>query len=319
VPSSFYAGIKMKQVDDSVNSLRSKELKQIAAAFSGNVDDLHAMLTLPLGLMNIGLWEADRMHFLSNAVNGMQRSGKNLEGSRARNKAIAEANRQFDKGALSPASKVARSQMVDIAATMLHNLINNKNFDQVRFATRALFYASISSAWGMFECVARDTWIAALNSHPTPLAQGALAKIQDAGVEDRLSSKQISVGLIARHGFDLRRKMGALLAPKFDFTSISGIRGAYSDAFRDEPSIAQALSDPVLGQLEAARHLIVHRAGWVDEEYQRRIGTLCPLGTRLLVDGKMVSALTNAAINASGTLLYSVDSWMIKNPARRRS
>jgi hypothetical protein len=311
MPRSIYDGIRMQETDPALQSIRSKELKQAASAFVRNVEDLHALLTLPLGLLNVGLWEADRMHFLSDAVRLAPL--KDAKSRTRRAAAAAKANRTFEKVTLRPASERARGRMVDIAETLLHNLLKNKTFDEVRFATRALFYASISSSWGAFESVAKDTWMAALNVHSTLLAQGAMAKIPTAGVDDPLRNKQISVGLLARHGYDLRRTMGILLAPKFDFTGISGIREAYAASFRNESSIANALANPVLGQLEATRHLIVHRAGWIDEEYQRRTGVPSSLGTRLVIDGKKISALSNAAIEAGGALLIAVDRWMIAN------
>lgn len=315
---SVYSGIEMQEVDASVRSIRSKELKQAAAAFNRNVDDLHALLTLPLALLNIGLWEADRMHYLADAIAKAQLRARGKQARSATSKVVTAANLSFEKGTRHPATERARSRMVDIAEKLLHNLLNNKKFDEARFAMRALFYASISSAWGAFESAARDSWIAAVNARPTLLAQGTLAKVQEAISDDRLSNKHIPVGLLARHSYDLRHVMGELLAPKFDFTGISGIRAAYSASFRGEAAIAKALANPTLGQLEATRHLIVHRAGWVDEEFQRRAKIEGALGTRLPMDGKRVSALSNAAVEAGSDLLIAIDSWLIKNRAVKR-
>lgn len=309
----------MQEVDDSVRSIRSKELKKTATAFVRNVEDLHALLTLPLGLLNVGLWEADRMHFLFEAVAKAQLRGKGGKAQGAKANVLARANRSFEKGTNHPATRRARDRMVDISESLLHSLLNNKNFDELRFATRALYYASVSSAWGTFESAARDTWVAAVDSHPTLLVQSTLAKAQDTAAEDRLSNKQISIGLLARHRYDLRGVMGELLAPKFDFTGISGIRAAFAASFRDEPPIAKALANPTLSQLETTRHLIVHRAGWIDEEYQRRAGVQGAMGTRLLLDGRKVTSLTNAAVDAGSALLVAVDAWMTKNYAGKKS
>jgi hypothetical protein len=263
---------------------------------------------MPLGLVNVALREANHMHAASDAMWKAE-----IEARGAKATTSERAKQKFVKINMRPPSKRAKNQMVDFAAAILNKLLNDKTFDEVRFATRALFYASVSSSWGIFESVARDSWIAAVNSRPTLLAQEALAKNTRAGIDDPLRNKQVSVSILARYGYDLLRKMGVLLAPKFDFTSISGIREAFAATSQKVPRIDKALANPKLGQLEVTRHLIVHRAGWIDEEYQRRTGVQGFLGKRLSLDGAKASELSNAAIEAGNALLMALDRWMSEN------
>jgi len=73
---------------------------------------------------------------------------------------------------------------------------------------------------GRFESAAKDIWTVALNSSPIGLGHAALVKLPIEKESDGLSAKQISVGLLAKHSFDLRGKLGSLLAEKFDFTGV---------------------------------------------------------------------------------------------------
>ena len=75
----------------------------------------------------------------------------------------------------------------------------------------------------------------------------------------------------------------------------------------------QALADPTLGILEATRHLIVHRAGLVDEEYQRRTGESTAIGHHLALNGARFSELGNSAVAAGCKLLRAVDNWLLAN------
>ena len=302
-----YRGLRMQEVDPKTRSLQSRALKRTAAAFVRNVDDLHALLTLPLGLVNVALWEASRLHAASEAAWKAQvvgRAASTLKGKHSKQESLTIHMRA--------PSRNANRQMVDLAERILTGLLRHKTFEEVQFAVRALFYAAVSSSWGMFESVAKDSWIASLNARPDLLAHGALARNSSAGADDPLRNKQVSVNILARYGYNLRQRMGTLLAPKFDFTSISGIREAFSASFRNDVAIAKALASARLAELEVTRHLIVHRAGWIDEEYQRRMAQHGPLGKRLVLDGRRVGALSNAAIEASCELLKAIDHWMTR-------
>ena len=95
-------------------------------------------------------------------------------------------------------------------------------------ALRSLKCATIATAWTAVECLAGDAWEAALNSHPNRFCQRTANHLpQDRSESDGLTRKSISVGLLARHAFDLSATMGTVLAGKFDFTGVSGIETAY--------------------------------------------------------------------------------------------
>jgi hypothetical protein len=153
--------------------------------------------------------------------------------------------------------------------------------------------------------------VAALNTNPVPLAQRALSAVLDEPQE--ISSKHISVGLAAKYDFDLRNCMGTILRSKFDFTGAPGIKNAFQAAFVDSEELIGMLSDSVLCELEVTRHLIVHRAGIVDEQYKRRTSSNAAVGTALeLDDDKVRRFAERAAITGSAVLLF-VDEWLVKS------
>lgn len=146
------------------------------------------------------------------------------------------------------------------------------------------------------------------------LGQTAMTKLPEAPSVEGLVGRQVSVGLLARHGFDLRTKLGTVLAPKFDFTSVSGIRIAYATVFGKESTVGESLGEPALARLEATRHLVVHRAGIVDDEYIRRTLDAMRIGEPLQLTGTQVSQLANGAVGAGSRLLRALDLWLTQNP-----
>ena len=159
----------------------------------------------------------------------------------------------------------------------------------------------------------RSTWIVALNSRPKLLAQSTFAKLTDDVATEGLSAKHVSVGLLARHGFDIRDKLGLLLSEKFDFTGVAGIRTAYTSAFGKGSGLDTIFSEQNLATLEATRHLIVHRAGFLDEDYKRRTKDSIPFGQQLHIDGARVCELVNSSITICCKMIRQVDDWLDKN------
>ena len=293
---------------EAAKSIHSPDLRPIAAVFARNVDELLTLLSLPLILLTVGASSGHSLVFFTQALVRTKNVDKWHESEEARAEVEAEARRLAEAARDDP-----KFRPVDEAKAQLTYLIEHHDLEG---PARALLYAACSSAWSSLECAAKDAWIAALNSRPFQLAQPALTKLPDEPAIDGLTGKQVSVGLLARHGFDLRNSLGTLLSPKFDFTSVSGIRTAYEAAFGRSSELNKLLSVPELSHLEATRHLVVHRAGLVDEEYIRRTGDSVAIGAQLPLAGARVSELANAAVTAGARLLQIVDTWLIQNPPR---
>jgi len=131
--------------------------------------------------------------------------------------------------------------------------------------SRPWLFAVTVYIWTAFECLAGDLWAISLN-HATTLGHRTLTSIVSEDTEDSsLSRRHIDVGLAARYGFDLRRSLGTILRPKFDFSSFEGVMVAYKKAFGTCGEL-ENFSD-VLKELEQLRHLIVHRGGVADSKF----------------------------------------------------
>jgi hypothetical protein len=174
---------------------------------------------------------------------------------------------------------------------------------------QVLYSAAVSGSWTAFECLAGDLWAAALNEYPLPLAQAAFSCL-DTPEAGELTGKQISVGLAAKYGFDLRRSLGTLLKPKFDFTSVRGTQKAYKVFISSDDVLQNIFEDPVLSELEATRHLIVHSASKVDEEYKKRSGSTLEAGMRLTFTEEKTVEFARASQMAGFHLLAFVNDWL---------
>jgi hypothetical protein len=187
----------------------------------------------------------------------------------------------------------------------------------LKTSMEVLYRAGVSESWTALECLAADLWVTSLNEEPTTLAQTAISSL-DAQEPTEFSSKHIPVGLPARFGFDLRHCLGTVLKSKFDFTGVSGIQKAYKVFVPNDEFIQRVLSQPELGELEATRHVIVHRAGRVDEEYRRRTGSQLPVGAVLAFTREQAVKFSYVSAHAGTGLLAFVNDWLMKNKAARK-
>ncbi len=188
--------------------------------------------------------------------------------------------------------------------------------EDVRSWVHALLLAAVSATWTSFEAVTSDAWELVLNSRPSILAKNVFRQLDQSDPNDRVTQKQIGLGILAKYDFNVRDKLGTILRTKFDFTSVTTIRRAYSSVFGKLEELEAALAEPELSTLEATRHLVVHRGGLVDAEYKRRSKSSLALGTALPLDAATVSSWANAVIDSSCKLLVFLDDWLVQNPDR---
>jgi hypothetical protein len=121
--------------------------------------------------------------------------------------------------------------------------------------------------------------------------------------------------------YNLSDKMGELLKDKINFTSLDGIREAYSLAFNPKrikksvvDAVDSALAGASLDALAAVRHVIVHKAGVADEDYVKAHKKLPePLRVKdqqVPLDATFVRELVEPVVERSHQLLTAVDEWI---------
>jgi hypothetical protein len=290
--------IDIADVRTRTRGILCPELRPVAEGFEGNIEYLRQLWTLPFGLISAGTSEVTKVITLT-VVLGTPGNLAKWDGSAEDRQAVLSQAEQLRRGA-DPNFNDA-----SIAWDVFDRLCEHN--DKVRSSLRAMLLAITMWAWAAFETVAKDAWTVALNIRPLELGHPAFSKISDSISLEGLGAKHVSVGFLAKYGFDLRNRLGDVLESKFDFTSMIGIREAYTAAFGLAESIKQILSDDLLMALEATRHLIVHRAGIVDQEFQRRSRISAPIGQRYDIDGDRAVALCCASVKAGLSLLEAVD------------
>jgi hypothetical protein len=192
-------------------------------------------------------------------------------------------------------------------------------------AMQASMMSYLTTGWTIVETMSADLWEAALNVHPSSLANltGSPKRLKGGQINQSGSmprdSKSARLDEISRHGFNVANKMGTILHGRFEFSSLDGIREAYASAFdKGAAEIDRAITDKSLDALSAVRNVIVHRDGQADDEYIKKtkfLGTIpkAVAGQHLLFDGEIVVRLLKPAIAAANQLLIGVDNWLMKS------
>lgn len=289
---------------DELAALKSLQIQRVANTFNDNADIVLRLLALPLTLLTVG--ESRRYQLVFHAEQQILQHGQ-LSASGFSKEAYAKIDNDAKRRYEEVTAKDPSFNAVNNAATLLGTMTN---LEDLRRPLQALLYTSAVYVWSALECALKDAWTEAVNFLPLPFGHRSLLHVATEATPEGITSKQVSVGLLAKHGFDLRDKLGTILAEKYDFTGAEGVRTAYAATFGKEQAIEAVLSAIPLRRLEAIRHLIAHRAGLVDSEFLRRTGETHPIGMPLRIDMKTLCELFNVASTTAITVLKFVDEKM---------
>ncbi len=298
--------VDTQKAHDCVEKIISKELVEIARSFEDNIDGIFSILVLPASLMIYSARDKLRYKALNQVILRNLARIRN-QGFMSQEDAVRWITTQVDfeyKSDEEAESKEAVSYLEHLA----------KHDRRVRVALEALLYNAVTSAWTTVEIVAKDTWTTVVDARPFQLAQRVLQASPD-NVTEGWSSKNITFGLLAKYGFDVRSSLGKILAPRFDFTGVKGIRTAYIAAFNKTKELEQIFANSTIKDLEATRHLIVHRGGVADDTFRKRTNSSVAAGEKMVIDAKTASELINAAIGVCCGILELADTWLEANPS----
>jgi hypothetical protein len=173
---------------------------------------------------------------------------------------------------------------------------------------RAMLAAQVISALTMFETLAKDAWIAAVNSRPRIL-----------GSQKELLEGKIPGSMLQKYDFDLRQHMGDLLSDRFHFDSPSGAREAYSCAFGKDSELLAHMGIEALSKARLIRNVLVHSAGVADHAFVRGMRKSArwsnvEIGDQVNLQGSTVAAITRITISCSMRLLLGIDGWLHRHP-----
>jgi len=163
--------------------------------------------------------------------------------------------------------------------------------------------------WSALETFSKQIFIASLNQRPALLT--AILKSQE--LKERFSiSNNTWANLLQTHDFDLKGKLGTIIAANRDFSSPQLLRDLFPVMFNGMSTIGFPHSDSqqdTLWKLGQRRHLIAHRCGIVDQDYLDKthddsqvIGKLLNLRGRDL--GEAMRATAGFAILLYGNARY---------------
>jgi hypothetical protein len=149
-------------------------------------------------------------------------------------------------------------------------VLNSMLSSHLSHGADAWMSAQITGIWTAFEALAEEIWIAAVNAHPSDLAE------LNSGKKGATESKEIDLFLLQKYGYDLSPHMGKFLSLRYSFDRLEDIRRAYREAhFDGDQTVDRVISDRSLDALSLTRHVIVHNGGIIDDDFLRRRS--CPL------------------------------------------
>ena len=290
--SAVFPFFQKKRIAEIANNLCSKPVTSIGKAFIENVRKINALLGMPYDLVARGLGSVESvMMYALCALETVSVETKSTEENTRRTqerlkekfsdpKHKDEFARQIDSGIAEAMKKEGTKEAIEV----------------IRAVTIVLL-------WTAFEALSRDLWVLLVNTKPNRAQKIMLAVSQEG---DGISRKAIEVSLLLEHELDLRGKLGDLLADKFHFSSVSGIRKAFLAADLRQFD-ADALDSPNLKKLELVRHLLVHRGGIADSKFVRMSNWNARPGEPISLSPDDIAPLCNAAIVTSKALLGIVD------------
>ena len=253
---------------------RTEQLQPIAGAFVRNMNRVRGIGALPINLLTIAIInEAARVEALAN---------KKIP---FRDPKITLNHPDFDPGLYSELNQERirlitewmkdepnyHVRMVQLGIRAMNEIID-LNQPESREAVQATMAAMLIGLWTAWESLAQDTWIAAVNLRPNPLASRVLKGSSELATGTQV--KSISTDQIIGHDFDLRKSMGTVLFRQraVDFQQLKTIRAAYKVAFASELERIFEAHAVELSWLESERNLFAHKGGIVDQKFVQRMG-----------------------------------------------
>jgi hypothetical protein len=179
-------------------------------------------------------------------------------------------------------------------------------------------------AWTIFEVLAGDLWVAALDSNPVCLGRSAAEfDRMEAGESDEVVSgskkrkghaevKSISVPLpaLVECGWNLSDRLGTYCKQKFNFQKFDKIKEAYECVWPESYGARiHAIFDVNLKEVAAIRNAIVHNGGKTFKWQVKPDGRFAELDLdkTIPLDGPTVNVIADIVIKQAQELLKFVD------------
>lgn len=184
--------------------------------------------------------------------------------------------------------------------------------EYVRKAMHSLYLNTASNVWTIFESIFKDLWITMLNSFPNRLINNITNNLKKDDNQGGIIGKSIQISLLAKYDFQVKQQLGTILSQKFDFTSLYGIKDSFEKLFQNEKLDFEHVKNDDLFELEILRHLIVHKAGKVDEDYLKKtkINKEKKIDDLIELDELTLTLYINSAIRVVSKSIKQIDNWI---------
>jgi len=150
--------------------------------------------------------------------------------------------------------------------------------------------------------LAEDLFIAFLNRNPKVV----LSLMRDERTKRYFQLRDISLDVLAEHGFDLSDKLGGVILRQKGIDNVAVMRDVYDVLAPGNVAIQTALREDDLWKLNQRRHLIVHRRGVVDAAYLAKTGEVLPIGSHLCVSPQELERYIELVRGAGSSMLSAL-------------
>lgn len=291
-------------------SASSDFLKQPIDALLKNFGDMDSLLHFPITAARELTSQEIQFHIALTALLRDQ-NWRDVLSSKGSSKKYLETERKIAEEYMNKHSVNDIAERVDAyQARLLRD-------DAFARAVETLSVSLTVLLWTTYECFTKDVWICAVNTFPRELGLEAFKNTQKQRNGD-ISPKLIPVRLLADYDFDLKNVLGNVLSTRYEFTRIQGIQRAFKSAFGSKINFGKIISKKEIKQLEMVRHLLVHRAGIVDEKFCKQFKNKVRIGQQYRPDDKLISQAAKAVKSSCIKLIQSINEWslQISKPAK---
>jgi hypothetical protein len=133
--------------------------------------------------------------------------------------------------------------------------------------------------WSAFEVFFRDIFCYFVNKKPA----NTKLILDNPRLRNRLPFKGVTFEVLSDYNFNVSSRMGNIITSYIDFSNLDAIRDIVSAFFPDRKSLKNILNLREFWLMNQRRHLLVHRAGYVDDRYLEKTGDKISINTKLRV------------------------------------
>jgi hypothetical protein len=291
--------LKTDDLSTGLKKVRIRGIKQLGIKFRDNLKLVESMVMLPHALLSLEHYQRALLPYEIKAV---------LE-ARLQKKNFSEARKEVFESDVLPKRRATINKAVDSAEKTFLVLLQD-DWGGLRSTYEALLFSGAVWIWCSFEVLMKELWELALNYGGNYVSKDVVSKLSNLEHQDSidlLRGRYISLDYLAKHGYNISSTLGSALSSKFDFTSVNGIKEAYSCAFPKSANIRDALDNKGIIGLEATRNVVVHNAGVVDEAFCKKMNaSKSEIGERLQLNSHKLCDYGNSSIDVGLRVMTAV-------------